>query len=396
MVKDDKRRVVKLGDVDLSFDEALKEALKVQARGFPQSDQPDLDGVKKAILQQGTYVTKVVTCWDIRSRHTGEYKFSNLVLATLRRTKGRGWEFETHRSITLGDDKNTEAIKKLAIFLKSLPQIEATEDVIVFSAKNFDSRKFKDALQAISGTGRSAAVLSEVLSWISEDNGALENLARLSSDDLLRSRSLVAAINYGRYHKALSQLRYMVDQDLPEREYQKFLEEHYWIFGSEYSELLDKRNLVVGQQLDFPLRRTVDGYLDVIEIKTPLKGKSGFIRDASHDNHYPGSDIHKHTQQVLNYLSALEADRHRIMAQDKIDVTKVRGKLIVGRDGSEEEQAARRLYNSNQRSVEVMSFDGLIRVGERILEIMVTEYPELASIEIENTNRKNIVDDIPF
>lgn len=239
-------------------------------------------------------------------------------------------------------------------------------------------------------------MLSEVLSWINEDNDALENLARLSSDDLLRSRSLVAAINYGRYHRALSQFRHMVDQDLPEREYQRFLEQHHWIFGSEYSELLDKRNLVVGQQLDFPLRRTVDGYLDVIEIKTPLKGKSGFIRDASHDNYYPGSDIHKHTQQVLNYLSALEADRHRIMAQDKIDVTKVRGKLIVGRDGSDQEQEARRLYNSNQRSVEVMSFDGLIRVGERILDIMVTEHPELASIEILDANTVDVIDDIPF
>jgi hypothetical protein len=396
MAKDDKRSMVKLGNADLSFDEALEQALKIQTRGFAQSDKPDLDGVKKAILQTGTYVTKVVTCWDIRSRHTGEYKFSNLVLATLRRTKSRGWEFETHRSITLGDSKNTEVIQKLTTFLQSLPQIEAAEDVIVFSASNFDSAKFKNALQAISGTGRSASVLSEILSWINEDNDALENLARLSSDDLLRSRSLVAAINYGRYHGALSQFRHMLDQDLPEREYQRFLKQNHWIFGSEYSELLDKRNLVVGQQLDFPLRRTVDGYLDVIEIKTPLKGKSGFIRDASHDNYYPGSDIHKHTQQVLNYLSALEADRHRIMAQDKIDVTKVRGKLIVGRDGSKEEQEARRLYNSNQRSVEVMSFDGLIRVGERILKIMVTEYPELASVQIGDTNIKNIDDGIPF
>lgn len=396
MAKDDKRLAIKLGDADLSFDEALEQALRIQARGFARSDKPDLSGVKKAILQTGTYVTKVITCWDIRSRNTGEYKFSNLVLATLRRTNSRGWEFETHRSITLGDAKNTEVIQKLTTFLQSLPQIRPAEDVIVFSASNFDSAKFKNALQAISGTGRSASVLSEVLSWINEDNDALENLARLSSDDLLRSESLVAAINYGRYYRALLKFRHMVDQDLPEREYQSFLEQHHWMFGSEYSELLDKRNLVVGQQLDFPLRRTVDGYLDVIEIKTPLKGKSGFIRDTSHDNYYPGSDIHKYTQQVLNYLSALEADRHRIMAKDKIDVTKVRGKLIIGRDGVDQEQEARRLYNANQRSVEVISFDGLIRVGERILDIMVTEHPELKSIEIADINAVDAVDDIPF
>ena len=396
MAKDDKSRVVNLGDADLSFDDALERALKVQARGFSQNDQPDLGGVKKAILQKGSYVTKVVTCWDIRSRHSGEYKFSNLVLATLRRTKGRGWEFETHRSITLGDKKNPDVIEKLATFLQSLSQIDTAEDVVVFGAKDFDSVKFKQALQAISGTGKSAAVLSEVLSWINEDANALENLAQLSSDDLLRSRSLVAAINYGRYHRALDEFQHMIDSSLPERKYQKFLEENHWIFGSEYSELLDKRNLVVGQQLDFPLRRTVDGYLDVIEIKTPLNGKSGFIRDTSHDNFYPGADIHKHTQQVLNYLTALESDRHRIMAQDKIDVTKVRGKLIVGRDGSEAEQEARRLFNANQRSVEVMSFDGLVRVGKRILEIMVSEHPELAGVDLPQFETKQLQDDIDF
>ena len=51
---------------------------------------------------------------------------------------------------------------------------------------------------------------------------------------------------------------------------------------SEYSELLDKRMLVLGQQLDFPLRRPVHGYLEVIEIKTPLKGETGFHSDRSH------------------------------------------------------------------------------------------------------------------
>ena len=69
------------------------------------------------------------------------------------------------------------------------------------------------------------------------------------------------------------------------------------------------------------------------------------------------------------------------MAQEKIDVTRIRGKLIVGRDGSEAEEDARRLCNANSPAIDVMSFDGLIRIGQRILEIMVEENPGLRAIQ---------------
>lgn len=380
MTKDDKF-VLKIGDADLSRDEAINRAIQIKVSTFSGEDHPSLESVKILILQEGPQVVKLVKCWDIRSQHTGEYKFSNLVFATLRRTKKRGWEFETRRSITLGDENNPDVVERLIRFLSSVKSLNTSGDVIIVGANGIDKAKLGEALKVVSGTGQQSVLISQIIEWINQDQQALERLTELSSDDLLRSRSLVAAINYGRYHRAIIQFQKMIEDNLPERDYQKFLEENHWIFGSEYSELINKRSLVVGQQLDFPLRRTVDGYLDVIEIKTPLKGKSGFIRDSSHDNYYPGSDIHKNASQVLNYLNALEADRHRIMVQDKVDVTKVRGKLIIGRDGTEEEQEARRLYNSNQKSIEVMSFDGLIRIGQRILQIMVDDNPDLRDVQ---------------
>ena len=129
----------------------------------------------------------------------------------------------------------------------------------------------------------------------------LNDLTQLSTDDVNRSQSLIAAVNYGRYRTALTHFQEMVDDNLPEPDYQKFLKENHWLFGSEYSELIDKRTLTVGQQLDFPLRRTVDGYIEVIEIKTTLNGESGFKWDSSHNNYYPGSAIYKHMSQILNY-----------------------------------------------------------------------------------------------
>jgi hypothetical protein len=397
MAKDDKF-VLKIGDDDLPRDEAINRAIQVKVSTFSGKDHPSLESVKTLILQEGKQVIKLVKCWDIRSQHTGEYKFSNLVFATLRKTKKRGWEFETRRSITLGDKNNPDMVERLIRFLSSIKSLDTSGDVFIVGANGIDKEKLAEALKVVSGTGQQSVLISQIIEWINQDQQALEQLTELSSDDILRSQSLVAAITYSRYHKAIIQLKKMIEDNLPERDYQKFLEENHWIFGSEYSELINKRSLVVGQQLDFPLRRTVDGYLDVIEIKTPLKGKSGFIRDGSHDNYYPGTDIHKNTSQVLNYLNALEADRHRIMVHDRIDVTKVRGKLIIGRDGSEEEQEARRLYNANQKSIEVMSFDGLIRIGQRILQIMVDENPNLKDVQSVSQEeiQPNDLDDIPF
>ena len=96
MAKDDKG-VIKLGDASLSKEEAINRAVQVSVSRFSRDYHPNLDSVKTIILQEGPYVLKVVRCWDIRSQRTGEYKFSSLVFATLRRTKARGWEFETRR-----------------------------------------------------------------------------------------------------------------------------------------------------------------------------------------------------------------------------------------------------------------------------------------------------------
>lgn len=54
---------------------------------------------------------------------------------------------------------------------------------------------------------------------------------------------------------------------------------------SEYSELVDRRTLTCDEQQDFVVRRTVDGYLEIIEIKTPLKGRALFRYDRSHNTY---------------------------------------------------------------------------------------------------------------
>ena len=379
---DERNRAVNIGDVSLSREEAIDRALRVNVSNISSDQYPGLDSIKELVLHEGRDVTKVVKCLDIRSTSTGKYKFSKLTFVTLRKRKTRrpGWELETHRSITLGDENNPKVVDLLIEFLSSVKSQDARSDFYILDSEGIDLEKLDEALAIVSASGQQSEFLSRIFKWTFEDPQAQSRLTQLSSDDLLRSQSLFAVINFVRYSKALARFKEMVKENLPERDYQEFLQEHYWLFGSEYSELIDKRTLVLGQQLDFPLRRTVDEYLEVIEIKTPLSGASGFLRDGSHNSFYPGREIYKNTSQILNYLSALEAQRHRVLLEDKIDVTRVRGKLVIGRDRSEEEMRARRLFNNNSLSVEVISFDGLIKLGQRVLDIMVAANPSLEKI----------------
>jgi len=93
---------------------------------------------------------------------------------------------------------------------------------------------------------------------------------------------------------------------------------------------------------DFMLRRTTDGYLELIEIKTPLAGKPLFLEDDSHASLYPRSELSVVLGQVTHYLEKLDAARHVIKSEDEEDVNKICAKIIIGRDGNKDQKNALR------------------------------------------------------
>ena len=390
-------RVVNLGDASLSREEAISKALQITVSNLTRDQQPDLESVKTFVLHKGPIVTKVARFWEIRSSSTGEVTHSSFKFETLRRTKERGWELELHHSFSPGNKSDAGAVEKQQMIFPSMNSLNEIGNFIIFDSEGIDLEKLSEALKIVSKTGKQSEFVSKFLEWIQVDPQAQIRLTQLLSDDQHISQSLFAALNFRRYREALIRFEEMVERNAPEQDFQEFLENNHWLFGSEYSELLETRELVVRQKLDFPLRRTVDGCLEVIEIKTPLDGKSGFNFDKSHDTFYPNSEVVKGTSQVLNYLASLEKHRNDILVKNKIDVTRVRGKLIIGSDGTEEEQEARRLYNANSQLVEVISFDGLIKIGQGILDIMVAENPALSEMHSPKAvDNRTDVGEVPF
>jgi hypothetical protein len=373
------KKRIPLGDYNDSLETAIEKATRVLARNFAEDDQPDLDSLRTVVLKQGKLVSKVAKYWGIRSRRTGEHKCNRLNLVSLRRTKERGWEFEIRRSITIDDRDKDDSIGRLFDLLASLPQIDEEGEHIVINIEDVDIVRFREILNAVSVSDRKLDLISQILAWTEEDPRAVSGLVQLASDRPKQTKSLIAALNFARLSRALDDLKSLVKEDHLESVYQGFLQEHHWMFGSEYSQLVTNRQIVRGLELDFPLRRTVDGYLDIIEIKTPLHGEPLFRKKGKRWSET--SDLVDAINQADDYLANIDAEQYQIKFHEELDVEKVRAKVVIGRDGDAEQVRALRRLNARINRIEVITFDQLMKIAQRILDLLVEENPLLAEEE---------------
>src|SRR5699024_4812481 len=147
-----------------------------------------------------------------------------------------------------------------------------------------------------------------------------------------------------------------IEKNTQEHAFQSLLNENPWMFGGEYSTREDRRNWTRDQSVDFMMRRTVDNYVELIEIKRPITSNL-FAPDRSHNSLYPSPELSRVTGQVIGYLDRIDGDRYRIQQIDGVNVNKIRAKIIIGRDNEAAQVDALRMYNSHLHRIEVLTFD---------------------------------------
>lgn len=171
------------------------------------------------------------------------------------------------------------------------------------------------------------------------------------------------------HKRAYELLKEFVDSgNTEEQKYQELLTENPWMFGSEYSELLDRRKWTRDDNLDFMLRLTSDNYLEIVEIKTPFS-ETLFKYDKSHNSYYPSARLSLVLGQTMCYIAEVERNRDSIISQDGCDTLKIRTRIIIGRDGDSASLEALRILNAHLHRIEVVTFDRLVRIAGRVLGV---------------------------
>lgn len=190
---------------------------------------------------------------------------------------------------------------------------------------------------------------------------------------------------------AVDQFERMLEEDLPEADWQRWFSDNPWVLGTEFVEILDERAIDIENVTDY-LMRAHDGFVDVVEIKRPDGGLKFWASRKDHENLYPHSDLIKAITQSLNYLAQLELEANSQKFIDRVGarVLKPRATLVFGRSTGwgEEEQWARRVLNSAYHNMTILTYDDVLERAKRMLPDVV--------IELEHADTYVANDDVPW
>lgn len=353
-----------------------------------KSNNPNVRSVSHVKLKVGPKSFRIATLWELIDSQTGQFHHFSLKLDQVVFSK-QGWSWTPEKSIRL-EGKDPDEVKTLYTFLEaSLKGRFQNEIGEVHVIRRDDYIRIEQVLRALPNLVNSdrLELVKNILAQVDGDESSIKEFAvAFEGGNRQTIRNIAAASRLVQYRGAVKKLKEMVDDpSTTEGEFQKHLGANPWMFGSEYSQLLTRRNWTRDDRLDYMLRRTVDDFLEIVEIKTAFEAPL-FILDAARDVYYPSSKLSPVIGQVIRYIEEVERNRDSIRSKDDEDTLKIRARAIVGRDASKPEQDALRNLNGHLHRIEILTFDQLIRIAERVLSIFEDEGEQIAGFD----------DDIPF
>lgn len=333
---------------------------------------PNVGRVVSMVLKPGPRAYRVATLYQIVNPANGEHHHWCLRINSFDRTKSKGWSFKPAASVSMDDDGTSE-LGKLAEFIHAAQGgrlSEPTGEYQLVPATQIESIKTLLKFARKADSAQRMRVVRALLDSLDVDSVGPDEWLQVfeSGGDGIR-RTIAVSARLAEYRRVRADVAALVAKpDVGEQELQRVLEQHPWLFGSEYSELLVRRNWTRDDRLDFMLRRTADDYLEIVEIKTPIP-QALFRYDPSHDSYAPSAPLSAAIGQVVRYIEEVERQRDAILAKDGCDTLKIRSRLIIGRDGDEKQKAALRSFNGHLHRIEVLTFDQLLRIADRVLSI---------------------------
>lgn len=249
--------------------------------------------------------------------------------------------------------------------------IEATDDII-------------EILEAAKKIGPEA--IAPLLAKIASDKKIDELLKALNESEL---STLTAAYRQHKFKEEMSILEKLIEYDCrgnivkevakdpnlrhyiasqPEKIFQKWFENNIWVFGIEYLRKHDARKIAFFSEADI-LMESLDGYLDLIELKRPKTPTDIFIYDKSHNCYHPSSVTSEVIGQSLFYLQKMADFKLNIEKEYKVKVLQPRVKIIIGRTDSFNEQQfeSLRMLNSSLVNIQVLSYDYILSCAKKII-----------------------------
>lgn len=164
-------------------------------------------------------------------------------------------------------------------------------------------------------------------------------------------------------------LKKRIKADKSESTWQDYLKDNILHIQQGYIAFIEKANIgiIITKFPDF-LLVTNDGYLDILEIKTPFTDI--LLEDKSRGNHYWTTELSKAISQVENYIDEVSGLRDKVKNEIKdkygieLRVVRPRGVILVGNteqfEGNKKISDDFRLLNQGLKNITIVTYDELL------------------------------------
>ena len=227
--------------------------------------------------------------------------------------------------------------------------------------------------------------MASVLSKLKDMAISHEDFAKALFDSEYFTENVHVAITAMKRNKALIEYQNKIGNRQNESFWQNWFNDNKWILGSEYSHIIDERDIDTNHIADF-LLKAFDGFVDIVEIKKP---DTQFWSTTRYRNKFvPSVELTQSITQCQNYIFEIEREMNNIKTYERLKakIVKPRCLLIIGRskEWDDEKTKAYRILNSSYVNLTILTFDHLL---ERYKSFMQ---------EVRTVNELPPDDDLPF
>lgn len=269
-------------------------------------------------------------------------------------------QFERRSQLKKDGTPRADAVKDCTLYFNE----EETQRLLSFlqEAEVLRLKGLKEAFRRASLED----IWSELLQRASKsDREALEHVLRAGPEV---PEIVGVALEHHRREKEIERLRELVEENAVESKFQKWFETNPWVFQADAVTCLDDRRIDVEHIADL-LFRSVDGCVDLVELKRPLANTWSAKQD--HGNWVPHSELITALTQVWNYQKELEKYMDSIRTRDRLQgavILRPHATLIYGRSNNwcQDQFEAQRLLNSSLHGVTIITFDQALERAERL------------------------------
>lgn len=337
--------------------------VEIQTR---QSQIPNCECIQNAIITKGKQTYKVASVLQFRNPDSGQISHREVHFNDYPFRRGTGIQWEIKDRLRHWACKDDE-IERLKAFLHAIDDAVVPNQYTVIEGR--PSPWASELLTLLEDLD--AENLGGLISALAERAQELQTLPDLGESD--HRRMVASALRASHRTSALKELEELIARDAEERFFQRLLDRNWWMLGGQYVEHIPKRHWTDEENLDMMLKTADNGY-DIIELK-----RSNAELFKRHRNKWiVSSEVNDAVNQAAGYISEIDRQRDHFIARYTVDLYKVRAKVLLGTISDEDPDAsekrnALRMYNSHLHHIEVITFDGIVRISDQIINANLGE-----------------------